>query len=162
MLLLTDVHYFDSGGARAAGVTLHDWGDAEPAGTFTVPIAEVEPYASGQFFRRELPCLLRLCNSLTSTPELVVVDGHVWLGDRPGLGAHLHRAIGCPVVGVAKNAHVAGGVSPVLRGRSERPLYVSAIGLEPAQAVAAVRSMAGPHRLPAMLKRVDRLARCGV
>ncbi|MFY0538676.1 hypothetical protein [Nannocystis pusilla] len=35
-----------------------------------------------------------------------MIDGHVWLGpDRPGLGVHLHRALGeaIPVVGVAKN-----------------------------------------------------------
>jgi len=47
----------------------------------------------------------------------------------------------------------------VLRGGSRRPLLVTAAGLAPADAADLVRAMAGPHRLPDALKRVDTLSR---
>jgi deoxyribonuclease V len=48
----------------------------------------------------------------------------------------------------------------VVRGtEAKRPLYVTAAGVGVDQAAAWVRSMHGPHRLPTLLKRVDRLCR---
>lgn len=162
MLLLTDVHYFESGGARAAGVLLRDWPDDTAAGEVVAPIEQVAPYVAGSFYRRELPCLLALLQRLEAPPRLVVVDGYVRLGPELGLGARLHEAIALPVVGVAKNPYPDSGATPVRRGTSETPLWVSAIGLPTATACAQVRAMAGPHRMPTMLTRVDRLARDGV
>ena len=159
MLLVTDVHYFELGGARAAGVLLEHWSDGAPFEEVTVTIDRVEPYVSGAFYRRELPCLLALLEQVEHPLEAIVVDGHVWLGDRPGLGAHLHQATGIPVVGVAKNPHAAGGTHPVHRGSSRVPLHVSAIGLPEDQACQHIRQMAGEHRLPTVLKHVDHLAR---
>jgi deoxyribonuclease V len=48
-----------------------------------------------------------------------------------------------------------------LRGRSARPLFVTAAGMPAAQAASLVRRMAGPFRLPDALRRVDALARTG-
>jgi len=72
----------------------------------------------------------------------------------------LFEHIGLPVIGIAKT-EFAGAVHavPVLRGISQRPLYVTAAGIDPRQAAARILAMAGPHRLPTMLKRVDRLCR---
>ena len=94
----------------------------------------------------------------------VVVDGHVWLGaneSRPGLGAHLYRALGASiaVVGVAKNSFAGNQAIAVLRGQSKRPLYVTAAGTDVADAADAVRAMHGAHRIPTLLHQVDRLAR---
>jgi deoxyribonuclease V len=91
------------------------------------------------------------------------VDGYVWLGPgEKGLGAHLFDALEgrTPVVGVAKNPfYSATEAVEVRRGGSERPLYTTSVGMPVEQAAAGVRSMAGPYRLPEMLKRVDRLCR---
>jgi deoxyribonuclease V len=95
----------------------------------------------------------------------VIIDGYVWLGaGRPGLGAHLYQALGqrTAVVGVAKRRfHGAGDAVPILRGTSQVPLFVTAVGIDLAGAAEGVRRMHGAHRIPTLLKRVDRLSREG-
>ncbi len=94
--------------------------------------------------------------------DLLIVDGYVDLdpSGRPGLGAYLHREVGIPVIGVAKNPfRTATHAVRVLRGRSTRPLYVTAAGIPVDEAVALVTGMAGAYRSPDAVRRVDRLAR---
>lgn len=159
MILLTDVHYPPLGGAWAAGALCETWDAPTPAGEHVVFVPEVADYEPGLFFRRELPCLLALLSALPQPPAVIVVDGHAWLDGRPGLGARLHEATGLPVVGVAKRRFFAGDALPLLRGGSQSPLYVSAAGMAAEEALAHVASMHGPHRVPTLLKRVDRLCR---
>ena len=67
------------------------------------------------------------------------------------------------MIGVAKTAfRTATHAIPVLRGTSARPLYVTAAGMPRADAAELVRQMAGRHRLPDALRRVDTLARHGL
>src|SRR6186713_1477880 len=118
-----DVDYADAE-AVAACVGFGEWEDDAPAFEQSRTFPGAPPaYEPGQFFRRELPYLLALLESLDVPPSLVVVDGFVWLdGGRPGLGAHLHEALGgqVAVVGVAKRPfHEAARVVPVLRGTSQ-------------------------------------------
>ncbi|PKN30756.1 MAG: endonuclease V, partial [Deltaproteobacteria bacterium HGW-Deltaproteobacteria-21] len=47
----------------------------------------------------------------------------------------------------------------VFRGRSKSPLYVTAAGMDPSEAAGHIRSMHGGHRIPTLLKQVDRLSR---
>ncbi len=47
----------------------------------------------------------------------------------------------------------------VTRGRSRRPLFVTAIGIDPRQAAAGVQSMHGNFRMPTLLKLVDALSK---
>lgn len=159
-----DVHYGGPGAAaRVAGVVFDEWTAAAPIDSLEVEIDEVEPYVSGEFYRRELPCLRALVAAGSSRFALttLVVDGFVDLrANTPGLGRYLFEAFDrrWPVVGVAKNEFVGAPAQAVLRGGSARPLFVSATH-EPDAAAAHVRTMAGPHRLPTLLKRVDSLAR---
>jgi deoxyribonuclease V len=148
-------------GARAACALIARWTDAAAVQTWVEAIAAVEAYQPGEFFRRELPCLLAALARAVA-PRTIVIDGYVWLGpDRPGLGHHLWRALDerCPVIGVAKNPFVGAVALPVVRGESARPLWITAAGLEPADAAAAVKSMHGPFRQPTILKHVDRACR---
>ncbi|MBC7809104.1 MAG: endonuclease V [Akkermansiaceae bacterium] len=168
MIAIFDVDYRADGTAVAACVTADDWADAAPVGEYTTPIPEVAPYEPGQFYKRELPCLLAVIATLPGPPTVCVVDGYVWLGDEntPGLGAHLFNALGgmIPVVGVAKTRFAgAEPVAEVLHGATEttRPLYVSAVGVPLADAAEAVRRMHGTFRLPTLIKRVDSLCRSG-
>ncbi len=57
MIACIDVGYREDS-ARAACVTFDDWEDSEPTGDFVLDIDQVEPYVPGQFYRRELPCVL--------------------------------------------------------------------------------------------------------
>jgi deoxyribonuclease V len=138
--------------AARANLTVHKFA-AAPAG-----------YESGAFWKRELPFLLRVLNGLDWVPHTIVVDAYVWLedGTKPGMGARLYEALGqkVPVVGVAKTEMKGDACSvPVLRGNSQRPLFVTAAGLDPARAAQHVRSMAGPYRIPDVLAQVDRASR---
>ena len=165
MILALDVHY-EGRGARAVGLGFADWSDATPQGHVTVEIGAVEPYAPGQFYLRELPCLLAVIGEYAQPPEVVIVDGYVWLGAdrRRGLGAHLHDALGgdIPVIGVAKTRfRDTPSETEVLRGQSRHPLHVTAAGMDPATARDRIGRMHGPYRIPTLLAAVDRLARTG-
>ena len=87
---------------------------------------EVQSYQPGQFFRRELPCLLAVLPELPPV-AVVVVDGYVWLDgvSVAGLGARLYQALAgkVAVIGVAKTRFAgAGAAVEVVRGRSTRPM----------------------------------------
>jgi deoxyribonuclease V len=72
----------------------------------------------------------------------------------------VHDETGIAVIGVAKTAfRSATHAAAVRRGVAKRPLYVTAADLSIEQAASLVAAMAGPHRLPDALRRVDRLSR---
>lgn len=162
MIACVDVDYQDVG-AVAACVCFERWNANTPTSESTVQVGDVEPYEPGQFFRRELPCILAVLKSLPDSPQVVIIDGYVWLGkQRPGLGAHLYEALDkqVTVIGVAKTQFAgAEPVAQVTRGRSSVPLFVTAVGIAVADAASNIKAMHGPHRIPTMLKRVDQLCR---
>jgi deoxyribonuclease V len=159
-----DVQYQEDERALSAGVVFNDWKDAEPVEQVVVEIDKTEPYVSGQFYKRELPCLLAVLKQLSEPVDVIVVDGYVDLRPgQPGLGRYLFNELGgrVQVVGVAKTAFLGAHTTPVLRGESRKPLFVTSSGGGAArfQAAIAVREMHGQYRFPTLLKRVDSLAR---
>jgi deoxyribonuclease V len=165
MIAAVDVCYSETG-ATAGGVLFTHWSSQQPARELLEFIEQVEPYEPGSFYKRELPCLLKLLEPVKDRVEIIIVDGYVWLRpeNRPGLGAHLYEALGeqAPVIGVAKSMfRGATNAEPVLRGRSRRPLYVTAAGMNPVIAAKNILGMHGLHRIPTLLKRVDQLCRSG-
>jgi len=162
MIACVDVDYRGVG-AVAACVCFSAWSDGTAALESVVQVGDVEPYESGQFYRRELPCILAVLKSLPRLPRVVIIDGYVWLGQQQtGLGAHLYEALDeqVAVIGVAKTRFVrAEPVELVFRGRSRNPLYVTAVGMDAAEAAHHIRAMHGPHRIPTLLKLVDQLSR---
>ena len=159
----TDVYYPPSGGARAALVVATDPAFATVVDERVAWLAQVEPYEPGLFFRRELPATRAVLDGVEDL-DLLIVDGYVDLDPegRPGLGARLHEETGVPVIGVAKTAfRSATHAAAVHRGVAKRPLYVTAAGLGVEEAARLVAAMAGPHRLPDALRRVDHLSRGG-
>lgn len=163
MILAIDVHYRGSS-ASAAGVLFRDWEDREPVAAWAVAIPEVARYEPGQFFRRELPCILELLKQVEPLPEVILVDGHVCLDarGRPGLGRRLYDALEgrCAVIGVAKSRFKdTPPEAELCRGGSARPLYVTAAGFDPPDARPFILRMHGRHRIPTLLRQADRLAR---
>jgi deoxyribonuclease V len=162
--LATDVDYDGDGEAVAAGIAFTDWTSDRIARTEIVRIAEVAPYRPGQFYERELPCLLALLERFETLPAAIVIDGYVTLGaeGRDGLGAHLHRALGgqVPVIGVAKTrfAGTPAGTE-IYRGRSTRPLYVTSRGIALEEAKRLVAGMHGGNRIPTLIAAADRAGR---
>jgi deoxyribonuclease V len=158
LIVCLDVDYRD-GGAMAAGLWFRGW--ASPSGLHEATrfFSNPAPYEPGAFYRRELPCLLGVLEH-GPDPDIVVVDGYVELMDgEPGLGAHLHKAIARPVIGVAKSRFSGAAAVEVRRGDSQKPLYVTAAGLSAEDAASRISEMYGPFRIPTLLKHVDSLAR---
>jgi deoxyribonuclease V len=156
-----DVHYFRTGGARAAAVLAADAAFAHLLAERTAVLPRVAPYRPGEFYLRELPPLRAVLEGLSGL-GLLVIDGYADLdpGGRPGLGTHAHAEFGVPVIGVAKSRfRTATHAVPVLRGSSVRPLFVTAAGMPATEAADLVRRMAGRYRLPDALRRADTLAR---
>lgn len=73
-----DVHY-QAAGARAACVVADTWEADAPTSVLVSDIEAVEAYEPGSFYRRKLPCLLSVLRLLPSLPDVIVVDGYVWL-----------------------------------------------------------------------------------
>jgi len=163
MILAVDVDYRDHS-AVAAGVLFKKWHDAKPVEEVVVTCEDAAGYVPGEFYRRELPCILKLLAQPDIDPECIVIDGYVTLGANagPGLGMHLRNALDrdIAVIGVAKNAFRGTPASAeLLRGKSKRPLYITAAGIDAAQAKALIRQMYGDGRIPELLKYVDHLSR---
>jgi len=164
MLACIDVDYRDNDTRASVACLLFDsWSASEPTDVVQTIVTDVAPYVPGQFYRRELPCLLAVLAQAPALPKLIIVDGYVWLGvpQKMGLGAYLHEALEqkTTIVGVAKNPFVDSGAVPVLRGDSSKPLYVTAEGMSAQQAATHVQQMHGDFRFPTLLKLVDQLAR---
>ena len=126
-----DVHYADPLAAVAC-VVLASWQASEPVESVVRTVEGVMPYEPGAFYRRELPCIEVALKALHLVPDVLVIDGYVWLGEgKKGLGAHLYEARGSlgAVVGIAKSSFVgAEPVEEVRRGQSHRPLFVQLSG----------------------------------
>lgn len=158
-----DVHY-EGDRATAACVVFDRWRDSTPRELVRVTLPSGAQYRPGRFFERELPCLLAVLDRSGHAFETIVIDGYVHLrADRgKGLGQHLREALACApvVVGVAKSPlKIADRFVSIHRGRSQRPLFVSAAGCSLDAAGNAIFGMHGPYRIPTLLKLADRHAR---
>ena len=161
MIALLDVHYFEDDSARAACVVIEDFPCDTISEQRVVQVQNVEPYLSGQFYRRELPCLLAVLEEMESSIDCMVVDSYVDLPEGKGMGRRLFESFdeNVPVVGVAKTKFQNAESRCVLRGESERPLFVSAAGMDTEEAGEKIESMHGEFRIPDMIRLVDQLAR---
>ena len=167
MIYAFDSYYFADHVVTAA-VTFSHWESGEVLEELTTRTPAAAEYVPGEFYKRELPGILSLLRPRDLSPhDLLIVDGYVFLDDAgaPGLGKHLYDALDgkIPVVGVAKKKFktINEALREVRRGESERPLFVTAVGVDLDYAAGKVGGMAGAYRMPEMLKVVDRLGREG-
>ena len=165
MILAVDVHYKGQK-AVVAGVLFEKWDDDHPCEIFMSAASDVEKYVPGEFYKRELPCILKLLEDHNIHPDCIVIDGFVHLDGvgKAGLGKHLYDALegGVSVIGVAKKPFKDISDSfAVDRGRSDKPLYVTSEGIEIETAKKLVATMSGRFRVPTLLKMVDQACRTG-
>jgi deoxyribonuclease V len=160
MIAAFDVQYLEEGCAAAA-VMFSEYSDAAPTAEYTHFLSEAANYIPGEFYRRELPCILSLLEQISDVPDEMIIDGYVMLGNKPGLGKHLFKAFDgkIPVIGVAKSKFKGASGTEIYRGGSTHPLYITSAGVDLQKASEKIRRMHGAHRIPTLLKRVDHLAR---
>jgi deoxyribonuclease V len=163
MKLVVAVH-LDGAQANAAAVAFDAWDAAEAAQTYVSRIAHVEKAVRGELDLRELPCVMQLLREHGLEPELILVDGLVYLDadETPGLGQYLYQALGgkVPIVGVSKKSPP--GLSAqfeVMREEETQPLFVTCAGIDIGAAKARLRAMHGRKRVPTLLKLAARLAK---
>jgi deoxyribonuclease V len=74
MIACVDVDYRGDT-ALAACVLIRSWTDAEAAAELREPIPHVEAYQPGEFYKRELPCILVVLAKTDEPNDMIVVDG---------------------------------------------------------------------------------------
>ncbi len=165
MILAFDTYYRDPA-AHTVCIAFHDWSQTAPDASYRETISGIAAYEPGAFYKRELPCILSLLQQIDlQQVTAILIDGFVYLDDdrQPGLGARLYAALNerIPVIGVAKTnyATLHDLERPVLRGTSERPLYITAIGTDLDLAAQQIGKMDGMFRIPTLLKLLDQQTR---
>lgn len=165
MIYAFDTYYFDDK-ARTACVAFQNWEDKEPFQIYIKYHTDIEDYKSGEFFKRELPCILDALKDIPLTEnDTIIVDGYVVLNNdyKYGLGAYLYEALDkrIPVIGVAKNLYKEANQYrlALVRGDSGKPLYITSLGIDIHEAYDNIRKMDGLYRMPTLLKRLDQLSR---
>jgi deoxyribonuclease V len=164
MIVALDVDYDeDQHKGTASAVVFEHWEDSVPLATYVADCSNVQPYVPGEFFKRELPCLLAVLATVKEPLTVAIVDSFVALGEFPGLGMRLWEALGkeIPVIGVAKTRFRSAICTELFRGSSKTPLYVTNVGIDSVEAVENVRKMHGSFRIPTLLTLADHIARSG-
>jgi len=162
MILAFDT-YYSGNKAKTVCACFKRWSDGVPNDLFSETLEGISDYEPGAFYKRELPCILSLLKKIPEENiEYIVIDGFVFLDDRGkhGLGGYLFEALNrkIPVIGVAKSEfhNNRKNVRELLRGKSNKPLYISAIGVDLDKACSMIKSMKGESRIPTLLQILDR------
>lgn len=161
MKLIIDVSYQDNN-AKVVGGFFENWNDEKFIKVSQKIVNNIKEYISGEFYKRELPCILEFLNDYDINEiELIIIDGFVFLNDdnKQGLGGYLFESLDkrIPVIGVAKTSFHNNNknVIDVLRGNSKKPLYISSIGIELLKASDLIKNMFGNNRMPNIIKQID-------
>lgn len=165
MILAFDTYYFDNK-AKTVALTFKNWEDSIEQNIFSELLENAEEYTSGEFYKRELPCILSLIKNINPKEiELIIIDGFVYLNDdlKKGLGAYLYESLNqkVPIIGVAKTDFISlkSNKRLLLRGESKNPLYITAIGIHLDKATSNIQLMHGEYRIPTLLKRLDMITK---
>lgn len=165
MILAFDTHYFDNK-AKTVCLEFSEYNQKENFKVHTEIIENVEEYIPGEFYKRELPCIMSVLNQINlENIEVIIVDGFVYLDDdkKYGLGGHLYEKLNrqIPIIGVAKTnfASIEKDKKALYRGDSIKPLYITSIGIDLEEAFHNIESMHGEFRMPTLLKELDRLTK---
>jgi deoxyribonuclease V len=166
MILAIDV-YYKQNSAKAVGVLFNPM-DEIPRDYKIAYINDIEDYTPGEFYKRELPCILEIIEQVhLEYIEAIIIDGYVYVDNerRFGLGGWLWKALEekMAVIGVAKTSFLKNKdtVKELQRGESKNPLYISSIGYGLDKATQLIEEMKGSYRMPDILKLLDRKTKEG-
>jgi deoxyribonuclease V len=165
MILILDTYYYDDKG-KTVCLSFEDWKNEENYQIYSETISDIQEYVSGEFYKRELPCILSLLTKIDLTEvKTIIIDGFVFLNDEDkfGLGAYLYHKLNeeIPIIGVAKRDFetINTNRKELYRGNSKNPLFITSIGIELNLATKKIEEMKGEFRIPTLLKEVDRLTK---
>lgn len=163
MILIFDTCYRCNNIAKTACIKFDSFETNVIEETYFSLMEVTEPYVSGEFYKRELPCIMKLIEQIDlNGVECIIVDGYVNHNEKEVLGAKLYHEFDdrIPIIGIAKNKFIGENQSiEVHRGHSSKPLYVTSIGMPKYDAAKQVKKMYGEYRIPYMVKKVDSFSR---
>mgnify|MGYP006192411485 FL=1 len=161
MKLIIDVGY-QNNKAKVVGGFFEDWNVNQLLKLAYKEVDEVQEYIPGEFYKRELPCILEFLKEHNLEEiECIIIDGFIFLDNenKKGLGAYLYESLNnkLPIIGVAKSKFYNNTKNTIelVRGQSKNAIYISAIGIELDEAAKLINSMHGEFRLPNLIKQVD-------
>lgn len=165
MILAFDTYYFENK-AKTVCLGFKDWGYEENYQIYSETISEIEEYVSGEFYKRELPCIISLISKIDlKEVSSIIIDGFVFLNDENkfGLGAYLYKALHekIPIIGVAKRDFmpIEKNRNKIYRGKSKNALFITAVGIDLNIASKKIEEMNGEYRIPNLLKELDKLTK---
>jgi len=163
MKLVVDVQYSENS-ALTGGILFDAWSSSIASQRLLSQECNIQEYEPGKFYKRELPCIIGLLKKHNVSPEIIIIDGYVFLDGEieAGLGKYLYDALNndTPIIGVAKKPFKdISSKYQIYRGKSEKPLYVTAVGIDTEKAKEKIQSMHGKNRIPTLLKNADQLCR---
>lgn len=164
--LAVDVQY-EGEVAFVCGVSFSSPIQERPDNVYYTELKVPDCYVPGEFYKRELPCIVKLLEEHDLSPGVIIVDGYTYLDNTKtfGLGAKLsayfsEKGKEVLTIGVAKNPRKNTPKQwQIYRGNSTKPLFVSALGMNNEFAINVISNMAGEHRIPKLLKLADTLCR---
>lgn len=163
MILAFDTYYFENKAKTVCAAFNNDESDIK---FYEDIIESKEDYIPGQFYKKELPCIINLINKIDLIDvNYIIIDGFVFLDDfkKFGLGGFLYEELNkkIPVIGVAKTnfASIEREKRLLFRGKSQKPLYITSIGIDIDEAVKKIETLKGEFRIPTMLKLLDQLTK---
>ena len=167
MKLAVDTYYYSDTLAFTVGVLFNRWTDDEPAEIISSICTKFSSYIPGEFYKRELPCVLGLLEKVDMDKiETIIVDGFLRLRfndstEKDGLGKKLFDSLNMPglkVIGLAKSDFCRTDEisASLLRGSAVNPLWVQGIGLPDNVAAENIKMMSGKSRIPKLLKILDK------
>lgn len=161
-----DTFYYNDSDAYTVGVIFSNWTDSYPEKIVSCHTSEFAPYISGQFYKRELPCILDLLKHVNlSEFDTIILDGFVWLPEsREGLGQHLWNKLkslypDLKIIGVSKSkfAGCEECSEKLYRGPAKNPLYINSNeNINREEASELISKMHGKYKLPTLLKILDK------
>lgn len=167
--LYIDAKYNDDGSWKAAGAMFTSWKDNNPKYyvlTSNDVEIEINEYIPGQFYKRELPVIKAFIDYHQITPDVLIVDGYIFLKHENGnvslgLGGHVAKVFVSfkDIIGVAKSKFCRNDeISELIyRGKSKNPLYVQSLNFKKYKT--DIESMNGEYRIPEIFKQVDYLTK---
>lgn len=168
-LLALDVSYNEEEKTGVVGAAVTDE-NQKVIFTASLPVENIQPYISGQFYKRELPCLKSMITYLRercASWDCIVIDGYVWLSppdgspECQGLGARLYyEYMNWPVIGVAKSIYPGTPAITIFRGtEGTKPLYVTSVDFDPNEAAELIKGLPGKYKVPDLLREADRMSK---
>ncbi|HSD06362.1 endonuclease V [Flavobacterium sp.] len=165
MILAIDSYYFENK-AKTVCLIFEQWNSLEINSCHSEIVSNIENYVPGEFYKRELPCIISLISKLDLTKiDFIIIDGFVYLDDNDkfGLGAYLFEKLSSkiPIIGVAKTDFISLNKNKqlLLRGKSKKPLFITSIGININEATDKIKIMNGEYRIPTLLKELDKLTK---